>query len=287
MLPVTDFSLVRDLVRARAGIVLDDDKAYLVESRLRQLAKEIGMASVEAVVAGVRTGRNTALAQKVVEAMTTNETSFFRDAHPFEALKAHLIPELMKRRAAERRLSVWCGASSTGQEPYSLALLLREAFPALSGWDVRILATDLSTEVLAKARAGRYTRMEVGRGLPPNLLAKYFERDGTGWVLRDTVRKAVEFRQLNLLTDPPPPGSFDIVFLRNVLIYFDVPTKAGILDRVRDVLKPDGYLFLGSTETTWNLHDGFTRVPSGQTHYYCVAAHKAPTAARPDAVLRK
>ncbi|HEY1187172.1 MAG TPA: protein-glutamate O-methyltransferase CheR [Gemmata sp.] len=280
MLTATDFNFVRDLVRTRSGIVLDAEKAYLVDSRLRQLAKDVGMGTPEAVVAAAKTGKNAPLVTKVVEAMTTNETSFFRDGHPFETLKTDIIPELMKRRAGEHRLSVWCGACSTGQEPYSLAMLLRESFPSLNGWDVRLTATDLATDILAKARAGRYTQMEVGRGLSPNLLAKYFDRDGANWVIKDTVRKMIEFRQLNLLSEAPPPGSVDIVFLRNVLIYFDVPTKVGILDRVRTALKPDGYLFLGSTETTWNLHDGFARVPSGQTHYYRVLNVKAPPAAR-------
>lgn len=270
MLPTADFNFVRDLVRTRAGIVLDAEKAYLVDSRLRQLAKEVGIGTVEALVGAVRAGKNPALTTKVVEAMTTNETSFFRDGHPFETLKTDILPDLIKRRAAAHKLSVWCGACSTGQEPYSLAMLLRESFPSLNGWDVRILATDLATDILAKAKAGRYTQMEVGRGLPPALLAKYFDKDGANWVVRDTLRRMIEFRQLNLLSEAPPAGSVDLVFLRNVLIYFDVPTKIGILDRVRAALRPDGYLFLGSTETTWNLHDGFVRVPSGQTHYYKV-----------------
>lgn len=268
MLSTADFHTVRDLVRARAGIVLDDEKAYLAEARLRQLARTVGLASAEAVVAQMRAARDPGLVTKVVEAMTTNETSFFRDAHPFEAMQKVLVPELLRKRAAERRLTIWCAASSTGQEPYSIAMTLREHFPALSGWAVKILATDLSTEVLDKARSGRYTQLEVGRGMPQPLLDKYFEPDGPGYVVRDTLRKMIEFRQYNLLSEVLPIGGVDILFIRNVLIYFDLPTKYAILDRAKAALKPDGYLFLGGTETTWNLHDGFARVPCGRTHYY-------------------
>ncbi|QJW98025.1 CheR family methyltransferase [Frigoriglobus tundricola] len=282
MLSTADFNLVRDLVRSRSGVVLDDEKAYLADSRLRQLAKDVGMASATEVVATVRAGRNAALTQKMVEAMTTNETSFFRDGHPFEALQTVIVPELMRRRAAERRLTIWCGACSTGQEPYSVAMVLREHFPSLSGWDVRILATDLCTDILARARSGRYTQMEIGRGMPQDLLAKYFDRDGTGWVVRDTLRKLVEFRQYNLLSETTPIGSVDVIFMRNVLIYFDIPTKHAILDRARGALRTDGYLFLGGSETTWNLHDGFARVPCGRAHFYRVL-NIGPPVARPRA----
>lgn len=280
VLSATDFNFVRDLVRSRSGIVLDGEKTYLAESRLRELARAVGLGSATDVVAGARAGRDPGLAQKLVEAMTTNETSFFRDGHPFEVLRTVAVPDLMRRRAAERRLVVWCGACSTGQEPYSLAILLREHFPALSAWDVRIVATDLSTDVLGRARAGRYSQMEVGRGMPPELLARYFDRDGNAWALRDTVRKLVDFRQHNLLSETPPVSSVDVLFLRNVLIYFDVPTKRAILDRVRSALRSDGYLFLGGTETTWNLHDGFARVPCGRAHYYH-ALHITPPPSPP------
>jgi chemotaxis protein methyltransferase CheR len=280
VLSLVDFNLVRDLVRSRSGVVLNDEKAYLAESRLRQLAKEVGLASASELVATVRGGRDTALTQKMVEAMTTNETSFFRDGHPFEALRTILLPDLMRRRAAERRLTIWCGACSTGQEPYSIAILLKEHFPSLIGWDVRVVATDLCTDILARARAGRYTEMEVSRGMPPDLLARYFERVGTGWVVRESVRKMVDFRQFNLLSGSLPVSSVDILFLRNVLIYFDMATKHAILERLRTALRLDGVLFLGGTETTWNLHEGFARVPCGRSHYYRIL-NVAPQTARP------
>ncbi len=268
MLSTSDFTFVRELVRARSGVVLDEEKGYLADSRLRELAREVGFDSATDVVAAARAGRTPSLAQKLVEAMMTNETSFFRDGHPFEALRTTILPELLRRRAAERRLTIWCGACSTGQEPYSIAILLREHFPSLSAWDVRITGVDLDAEVLARARAGRYRRMEMGRGLPLELRTKYFDQDGTEWVLRGSVRKAVDFRQTNLLADAPPTNSVDVVFLRNVLIYFDVPTKRAVLERVHASLRPNGVLFLGGTETTWNIHDGFARIVCGRTHFF-------------------
>jgi chemotaxis protein methyltransferase CheR len=268
VLSTSDFTFVRELVRARSGVVLDEEKGYLADSRLRELAREVGFDSATDVVAAARAGRTPSLAQKLVEAMMTNETSFFRDGHPFEALRTTILPELLRRRAAERRLTIWCGACSTGQEPYSIAILLREHFPSLSAWDVRITGVDLDAEVLARARAGRYRRMEMGRGLPLELRTKYFDQDGTEWVLRGSVRKAVDFRQTNLLADAPPTNSVDVVFLRNVLIYFDVPTKRAVLERVHASLRPNGVLFLGGTETTWNIHDGFARIVCGRTHFF-------------------
>ncbi len=256
----TDFEFVRALVLKRSAIVLENEKLYLADTRLQAVARREGVESVEALVARLRTAAAGPLAQKVVEAMTTNETSFFRDVQPFEMLKQVVVPELMKRRAAERRLRIWCAASSTGQEPYSLAMLLREHFPALGGWDLRIVASDLSTDVLEKAKQGRYSQLEVNRGLPASLLVKYFQRQGTEWQLKDDVRRLIEFRQLNLIEPWPALPPCDVVLIRNVLIYFDVETKRQILGKARRVLRPDGYLFLGGAETTINLDDSFQRV---------------------------
>ncbi len=256
----TDFEFVRALVLKRSAIVLENEKLYLADTRLQAVARREGIESVEALVARLRTAAAGPLAQKVVEAMTTNETSFFRDVQPFEMLKQVVVPELMKRRAAERRLRIWCAASSTGQEPYSLAMLLREHFPALGGWDLRIVASDLSTDVLEKAKQGRYSQLEVNRGLPASLLVKYFQRQGTEWQLKDDVRRLIEFRQLNLIEPWPALPPCDVVLIRNVLIYFDVETKRQILGKARRVLRPDGYLFLGGAETTINLDDSFQRV---------------------------
>ncbi len=267
-----DFEYVRRLVRERAAIVLEDGKAYLAESRLVPVAREEGFASVAELIARIRSERFGRLHRKVVEAMTTNETSFFRDVAPFEALRTVVFPELLARRATERVLHVWCAAASTGQEPYSVAMLLREHFPELATWTVRLLATDLSTEVLARARAGRFTQLEVNRGLPASCLVRYFERDGAYWVLGEEVRRMVEFRELNLAEPWPPLPPMDVVLLRNVLIYFDLDTKRAVLGRLRRVLRADGWLFLGGAETTLNVDDAFERVQVGRASAYRVRA---------------
>lgn len=268
LLTTSDFYYVRDLVREKSGLVLEDGKAYLAETRLAQLARGTGMASAQEVVDRLRTGRDDALSQKVVEALATNETSFFRDIHPFDALRKVVLPDVVRRREADRKLNIWCGACSTGQEPYSIAMLIREHFPNLLSWDLRILATDLATDVLAKAKKGLFTQLEVNRGLPAPLLVKYFERRGVEWQIRDDVGRMITFAPLNLLTGKPDLPAIDVVFLRNVLIYFDVPTKKSVLGRIRRWLRPEGYLFLGGAETTWNLDDGYDRVPYEKTTVY-------------------
>jgi chemotaxis protein methyltransferase CheR len=256
----TDFEFVSSLVLKSSAIVLEPEKLYLVESRLMPLARREGLSSTTELVARLRASPLNGLQQKVVEAMTTNETSFFRDGAPFEALRQVVLPDLFQRRAAERRLHIWCGASSTGQEPFSIALVLREHFAAFGDWKTSLVATDLSTEVLGRARQGRFSQVEVHRGLPPALLAKYFHSDGTEWELKEEVRRLVEFRQLNLIDAAWGIAAADIVFLRNVLIYFDVPTKKIILQKVRQVLRPGGYLFLGGAETTMNLDEAFESI---------------------------
>ncbi len=271
----TGFDYLRTLVQQRTAIVLDADKTYLAESRLLPLARRQGFGDVAGLVDHLRTRPVNGLHEQAVEAMTINETSFFRDHHPFEALRQVVLPELLRRRAAERCLNVWCGACSSGQEPYSVALLLREHFGFLagaSGWSVRLIATDVSGDMLERARQGRYTRMEVNRGLPARLLVRYFEQDGPDWRLREDVRRSVEFRRLNLAEPWPPLPTLDVVLLRNVLIYFDVPTKKAILGKVRRLLRPDGYLFLGGAETTLNLDDAFVRVPLDRAGCYRLAA---------------
>ncbi len=215
------------------------------------------------------------LKQKVVEAMTTNETSFFRDRNPFECLRNSVLPELLPRRAADRSLRIWSAACSTGQEPYSIAMLLREHFPELRDWRVQITASDLSTECLERARQGRYGQLEVGRGLPTPLLTKFFFRDGLEWVMHEDLRRMITFRVLNLLDPDLTLPPMDIVFLRNVLIYFDKETCQQILGRVRQLLRPDGFLFLGGAETTHFLDDAFERVQLSQAGCYRLK-HSAP-----------
>jgi chemotaxis protein methyltransferase CheR len=256
-----DFQYVSQLVRQRSAIVLEPEKSYLLEARLSPLARAEGHASLEAMIAQLRTQQNNGLHRKVVEAMTTNETSFYRDLHPFDALRTTVIPEVLKRRAGQRELTIWCAASSSGQEPYTIAMTLREHFPELASWTVRILGTDISSEMVRRSREGKYGQLEVNRGLPAPLLLKHFEKRGVEWQVKPELQRWCEFRELNLIEPWGPLPRMDIVFLRNVLIYFDVATKRSILDNVQKVLQPWGYLFLGGAETVINLGDGFERVP--------------------------
>jgi chemotaxis protein methyltransferase CheR len=268
VLSQADFDYLRTPVQQRSAIVLDSDKAYLAETRLLRLARREGLPSVSALVSRLLAGPGHGLDDEVVEALTTNESSFFRDLHPFEALAQTLLPELVRRRAAERRLNLWSAGCASGQEPYSLALLLLEKACLPPGWSVRLIASDLSSRVLAQARKGRYSQMEVNRGLPAAMLVKYFQREGLDWQLKDEVRRTVEFVRINLIEPWPVLPRMDIVFLRNVLIYFGVQTRKTILAQMRQVLRPDGYLFLGGAETTFNLDDGYERVALDRVNCY-------------------
>ncbi len=264
----TDYEFLRRLVRERAAIVLDLDQNYLIDARLTPLARREGLGSLRELAAILQRNGANGLVDRVVEAMTTNETYFFRDVHPFEALRSHALPDLMQKRAGERCLDLWCGACSSGQEPYSVAMLIREHFPILSTWSVRILASDISGEMLARAKEGKYTQIEVNRGLPANLLVKYFRKQGIGWCIQNELRRAIDFRQINLARSWPAMPQMDVVLLRNVLIYFDVETKKDILARVARLMKPDAFLILGGAETTVNLDSTFEWVRIGQATCY-------------------
>jgi chemotaxis protein methyltransferase CheR len=264
-----DFDYICTLVRSRSAIVLEPGKEYLVQARLLPLARKQGLDDISALVERLKRG-DAALTTEVVEAMTTNETSFFRDVHPFELLRTEVVPDLLTKRAATRRLHIWSAAASTGQEAYTIAMTLREHFPQLVGWNVSILGTDLSREVLEKAREGRYAQIEVNRGLPAPMLVKYFDRAGPAWRVKPELRALVEFKQLNLMGQWPVMPSMDIVFLRNVLIYFDADTKRDILTRVQRVIAPDGYLFLGAAETTLQFEGMFERVAGARGNCYRV-----------------
>ena len=256
-----DFRFISDLVRSHSAIVLEPGKEYLVESRLIPVARAEGLPDLASVVTRLQRSRDPRLTTKVVEAMTTNETSWFRDQHPFDLFARTVLPALSTARAAERRLRIWCAASSSGQEPYSLAMLLHDWSGANPGWQVGITATDINAEMLAKARDGRYSQLEVNRGLPAAMLVRHFDRVGNAWQVKEPLRRMVDYRPLNLAAPlPSGTGPYDVVFCRNVLIYFDAPTKKAILERIRRVLRPDGYLFLGGAETTLNLDDAFERV---------------------------
>ena len=262
-----DFDYVRSLVKQHTAIVIDSGKEYLAETRLAPLAAQHGCDSLREFVALLRRERFSGVHRKVLDAMTNNETWFFRDAHPFAALTQVVIPDLMERRAAARQIGIWSAACSSGQEPYSIAMALRENFD-LAMWKFPILASDFSDTVLERARTGVFRQMEVNRGLPARLLTRYFLQQGLHWQLKPEVRGMVSFRFLNLAE---PWGralpAMDVVFLRNVLIYFDVATRQSILARVRRVLAPDGYLFLGCAETTLNLDADFEPVAAG--NYTC------------------
>lgn len=260
---------LRELVYRRSAIVLHADKSYLIDSRLTPLAREAGLASIDELVWKIQREDATApLVRRVIEAMTTNETLFFRDLHPFEALKTRILPELIRARSAQRSLRIWCAAASTGQEPYSIAMTLREHFPELASWDVKVIATDINAAVLERARTATYRQLEVNRGLPVTMLVKYFERKGAEWELKPVIRDMVKFAELNLLDAWTCVGPQDIVFIRNVLIYFDVPTKRQLLGRIRNLLQADGFLVLGGAETTNNLDDQYVPVKIGGGVYY-------------------
>ena len=263
-----DFEFVSALVRQEAAIVLDKGKEYLVETRLSPIAKKNGFAGLAELVAALRQPAAKALRADVVEALTTNETSFFRDVEPFEMLRRTILPEVIADKRATKRLSIWCAASSTGQEPYTLAMLLRENFPELTGWDVRIVATDISREVLERARSGVFSQLEVNRGLPAKYLVKYFEKTEEGYKMKEDVRRLVRFEEMNLIKPFTLISDIDIVFMRNVLIYFDVTVKKEILAKTRKIMKSKGYLFLGAAETTMNLDDKFERRSLGKTSCY-------------------
>ena len=252
-----DFNYIRELVRKQAALSLEPGKEYLVESRLEPLARHEGFPSYHQMVTSLRVGPIRDLHRKVVEAMTTNETSFFRDPRVFGMLSKSILPALVAARSSERSLTIWCAGCATGQEPYSLAMLLNDHRPSLEGWNVRIIASDISRDVIARAQAGRYSQSEVNRGLPANQLVKYFRKDGSAWEIRPEIRRMVEFRELNLIHPWPRLAGIQLVLMRNVMIYFDVETRKSILARTSLLLDPGGYLLLGGAETTINLDDSF------------------------------
>ncbi len=256
----SDFEYLRELVHHHSAVVLFGDKAYLAEFHLQPIVESAGFASIADLVTYLRTHPFNNLHVQTIEALATNETSFFRDSHPFEALKKYILPELIKQRESERSLNIWCAACSNGQEPYSIAILINEHFPTLTNWPVKLIATDFSSKVLARAREGHYNQLEINRGLPKNIREHYFQKLDTDWQIKEQIRQMVDFRQLNLLQSWSSLPQFDVIFLRNVLIYFDVVTKKALLKKIKQQLRPDGYLFLGSGETTISLDKSFKRV---------------------------
>jgi chemotaxis protein methyltransferase CheR len=261
-----EYEYLRKLLRDHSGLDLSANKQYLIESRLLPLLRKAGLADIGELVQEMKAG-SASLTTQVVEAMTTNETFFFRDKLPFDHFRASIMPEILEARASRKSIRIWCAAGSTGQEPYSLAICLKEMSAALTGWRVQILATDLSQEVLEKSKSGIYSQFEVQRGLPIQMLVKYFTQIGELWQINADIRAMVQHRQLNLLHDFSQLGMFDVIFCRNVLIYFDEETKIDILNRIARLNEPDGFLVLGAAETVVGLTDAFKANPERRGLY--------------------
>ncbi len=265
MTPV-EYDFLCKLLKERSGLVLTAEKEYLVENRLLPVARRAGCATLTELIQRLKAPASDALKVEVTEAMMINESFFFRDKNPFDQFRDTVMPELIAKRSARRRIRVWSAAASTGQEPYSLAMTI-DSFSKLAGWQIDIVATDLSKEVLDKAIAGLYSQFEAQRGLPIQMLMQHFEQIGEQWRISDKLRKLVQFRQLNLLADFSTLGVFDVVFCRNVLIYFEQATKVDVLERIRRQLAPDGYLILGAAETVVGVGDVFAPVPEKRGLY--------------------
>jgi chemotaxis protein methyltransferase CheR len=251
-----DYDFLRKFLKERSGLDLSADKQYLVESRLVPLARKANLSGLEELVQKIKNG-SSALASDVVEAMTTNETFFFRDKVPFDHLRDVVLPEMIQARMARKSLRIWCAAASTGQEPYSIAMTIKEMSAQLAGWRIEIIGTDISQQVLEKSKSGIYTQFEVQRGLPIQLLVKYFKQTGEMWQINPDIRSMIQYRPLNLLTDFSSMGKFDIIFCRNVLIYFDQDMKTQIFGRLAKCMEPDGFMALGAAETVVGLTDAF------------------------------
>ncbi len=260
-----EFEAYRRILKEKSGIIVTVDKTYLLESRLTPVAKKHGFESLDTLNQSVLKGPAPAVVNDIIEAMTTNETSFFRDKTPFDNFGAFCIPHFLKTRAT-KRFKIWCAAASSGQEPYSLRILMKER-PDMIGWNVDMVGTDLSNDILAQAKGGLYSQFEVQRGLPIQLLVKYFTQDGDKWRIKDEIRNSITYKQLNLLDSYAAMGKFDAIFCRNVLIYFDEATKADILKRLAAQLEPDGYLFLGGAETVLGITDAFVPLPGARGLY--------------------
>lgn len=287
-----DYKFFEDLLRRESGLIITPEKMYLLESRLQPLAQKYTTnGGLEGLVQKMRLTPNAELLRAVVEAMTTNETSFFRDITPFQRLKEDLLPYFIKTRASQKILRIWSAACSSGQEPYSIAMLLKE-YPQLAGWRLDIVATDLSQDILAQAKAGAYSQFEIQRGLPVQMLVKYFNKQGDSWVVKPELKDPITFRGTNLMADLSHLGYFDIVFCRNVLIYFDLPTKTKVLAAIKGVTKQDGALFLGGAETVMGVSDAFKTLSDTKGFYVrsdstFVAEKKPPVTTSPPTAAQK
>lgn len=275
-----DFDFIAKMLKDRSGLVISRDKAYLLESRLTPVARKRGLKGLDDLIVSLRTAGEELL-REVTEAMTTNESFFFRDIKPFDQFKAMVLPQLLTTRATKKSFRIWSAASSSGQEAYSLAMILKEEAAKLPGWKIEIVGTDISTEMLEKAKAGLYSQFEVQRGLPIQYLVKYFKKTNEMWQIDSAIRAMVQFREYNLLHDLKTLGQFDVVFCRNVLIYFDQPTKTRVLDNIAKIMPDDGLLYLGGAETVLGISDKFKPVPEQRGIYSVTRAAGAATTAIP------
>ncbi|WP_353860364.1 protein-glutamate O-methyltransferase [Azospirillum formosense] len=272
---VEDFDMFSTLLKQRSGLVLTRDKAYLLESRLMPVARKWNMKGLEELASTVRTRKDEALLRDITEAMTTNESSFFRDQKPFDQFKQIVLPRLLEARSAKRSIRIWSAACSSGQEAYSLAMLLNDDAAKLAGWRIEIVGTDISAEMVERSKSGIYTQFEVQRGLPIQMLVKHFKQQGDKWQISQQLRQMVSFREFNLLGDLSGLGQFDIVFCRNVLIYFDQPTKTKVLEAIARQMPQDGVLYLGGAETVLGITDRFKPV-DGQRGLYSLGGFQVP-----------
>ncbi len=262
-----DFKYLTDIIISRSGIVLGEDKLYLLESRLIPIIKPMGMQTLENLVDYLRKNNDAKLIAEIIDAMTTNETSFFRDSKPFEQLRRYVLPKIIEQNSSTKKIKIWSAACSTGQEPYTTAMCLLEEAQRLSGWTYEIVATDLCSKVIERAKEGIYSQFEVQRGMPIQLLLKYFTQETDYWRINDSVKKNISFSSMNLLDDYSRMGTFDIIMCRNVLIYFNEETKRKVLEKLKKQLNKGGFLYLGSTETIFGISDDFIPVENERGLY--------------------
>lgn len=265
-----DFEFISSLIKSRSGLVLTPDKSYLLESRLMPVARKHSLKGLDELINQLRTRKEEPLMVEVTEAMTTNESFFFRDIKPFDLLRDEVLPPILEARSAKKHLRIWCAAASSGQEPYSIAIILKELGARLAGWNIDIIGTDISHDILAKAKDGKYSQFEVQRGMPIQLLLKYFDKKDETWEIKPEIKSMVQYKYWNLLDDLKNLGGFDIVFCRNVLIYFDAETKGKVLGNISGLMPKDGMLFLGGAETVLGVTDKFKPV-QGQRGVYALS----------------
>ncbi|MAI62590.1 MAG: chemotaxis protein CheR [Micavibrio sp. TMED27] len=267
---IINFDLYKNLLKEKSGLILSEDKSYLIESRLTPVAKKWNYDTLDAMTSALQGVPDPKLIEDIVEAMTTNETSFFRDTRPFDIFRDTVL-KYMKNNRGSKRLRIWCAAASSGQEPYTLAIILKELAAEFPGWSFEIIGTDISKDILAQAEKGSYSQFEVQRGMPITLLMKYFTQVEDRWEINSEIKSMIKYQPFNLLDSMASLGKFDIVFCRNVLIYFDQETKGDVLNRIKNQLESDGFLFLGGAETVIGLTDAFKVVPDKRGLYALTA----------------